>query len=91
MFGKDLRPNIIATNSRYVGKQWAKMRLDLGFDNSIQFYGLKDSGIIEMLRAGISPEAVRDQAGHSSLEMTNKYVQIARTEADQQILTKINF
>ena len=50
-----------------------------------------DSGIIEMLRAGVSPEAVRDQAGHSSLEMTNKYVMIVRTAADEQILSKINY
>jgi integrase len=78
-------------DSRYIGKEWAKMRKELQLPNNIQFYSLKDSGIIEMLRAGVSPEAVRDQAGHSSLEMTNKYVQIVRQSADEQILNKIKY
>ncbi len=91
VFGENLVPNKTMTNRRYIGKFWAIMRDDLKLDMNIQFYGLKDSGIIELLRAGVSPEAVRDQAGHSSLEMTNKYVQLARTEADQQIIDKVKF
>ncbi len=92
IFGKrGFMPDKSPSNSRYIGKVWAKMRIELNLDMNIQFYGLKDSGIIELLRAGVSPEAVRDQAGHSSLEMTNKYVQIARTAADPQILDKVNF
>ncbi len=91
VFGKGLIPNIEKTNRRYIAKFWAKMRIDLGLGNEYQFYGLKDTGIIEMLRAGVSPEAVRDQAGHGSLSMTNRYVKIARTGGDNQIIDKVNF
>jgi integrase/recombinase XerD len=39
----------------------------------MQFYSLRDTGITQMLRSGVSAGQVRDQAGHSSLEITNLY------------------
>ncbi|MBN2891923.1 MAG: site-specific integrase [Bacteroidales bacterium] len=91
IFGKNFKPSTKFINSRDIGRRWSYIRRDLKLTSNIQFYGLKDSGIVEMLRAGISPESVRDQAGHSSLDMTNKYIQIARLSADEQILSKINY
>lgn len=38
-----------------------------------QFYSLKDTGITNLLEAGVSPVKVRDQARHADLKMTNKY------------------
>jgi len=59
IFGKGLVPNNEMTNRRYIAKFWAIMRDDLELNKEIQYYSLKDTGIIELLRAGVSPEAVR--------------------------------
>jgi integrase len=88
---KKFKPGQIQIRPNEIAKYWAKLRIELDLPKEYQFYSLKDTGIVNMIRSGISLEAVRDQAGHSSLEMTNKYVQIARTEADEQILNKVNF
>jgi integrase len=56
---------------------------------SIKFYSLRDSGIIQMLEQGISAEYVRQQADHSSLDMTTIYSKHARPEGIEQIKHKI--
>ena len=88
---KTFVPGKTEISPKDISKYWFKMRVILDIPVIYQFYSLKDTGIINMVRANISPEAVRDQAGHSSLEMTNKYIQIAREGADEQIINKINF
>jgi len=55
---------------------------------AIQFYSLRDSGIIQLLKDGISPKEVMELADHSSLEVTNKYVKKARVEASEVIKRK---
>ena len=57
---------------------WAKMREKFGFDMCYKLYSLKDTGIIELLKAGVSPEDVRAQADHHSLAMTTVYSMHAR-------------
>ena len=74
IFSTGFLPGKTLKDSRYTGKKWAKLRKAISLPKEIQFYSLKDTGIIQMLRDGISPELIRDQAGHSSLEITNKYV-----------------
>ena len=91
IFSTGLKPGLQPIYRNRISERWAKMRDELHLPREYQFYSLKDTGIVNMIRAGISLEAVRDQAGHSSLEMTNRYVQLARTEADKQIIDKINF
>jgi len=91
IFSKDFIHGSSISCSKKISKYWFKLRELLSLPKEYQFYSLKDTGIVSMIRAGISLEAVRDQAGHSSLAMTNKYVQIARTDADQQIVDKVDF
>ncbi len=91
IFSKNFRPGEKKIARNRISEHWAKLREILDLPPEYQFYSLKDTGIVNMIRAGISLETVRDQAGHSSLEMTNRYVQIARSEADEQITNKINF
>jgi len=88
IFSTSYKPGTKLLNSRAVSKTWSKIREDLDLKKEMQFYSFKDSGIIQLLQDGVSPEIVRDQAGHSSLEMTNKYIQISMTEANKQILNK---
>lgn len=88
IFSTGYKPGTKLINSREISRTWSYIRNDLGLKMEQQFYSFKDAGIIQLLKDGVSPEIVRDQAGHSSLEMTNKYIQISMTEANKQILNK---
>lgn len=56
-----------------VAERWKEMRDALGLPSSYQFYSLKDTGITEMLEAGVPPKLVKELADHSSLDMTERY------------------
>lgn len=49
------------------------MRDSLKMPAAYQFYSLKDTGITEMLEAGVPAKFVKELADHHSLEMTEKY------------------
>lgn len=66
-------PNPVAP--RKISYQWNKIRTALGMPKQYQLYSLKDSGISEMLLAGVPPLKVRDHARHSELAMTEKYTE----------------
>ena len=55
-------------------KHWMKIRKDCGLPDEVQLYSLKDSGITEMLNAGVSINQVKEAAGHSDISTTNKYI-----------------
>jgi site-specific recombinase XerD len=61
-----------AHRSKYQ-KLWDKLRLKLKLENTMQMYSLRDSGITDMLKAGIDPLTVKQHADHHSLEMTSIY------------------
>ena len=86
-----LRPGEKQIDPRYIAKAWARMRVRLEMPKEYQFYSLKDTGIVKMIRAGIDPITVRDQARHYSLEVTNRYIQLAVSSASVEILKKINY
>ena len=56
-----------------IAEKWAQMRKALGLPKSYQFYSLKDTGITEMLEAGVPAKYVKELADHHSLEMTERY------------------
>ena len=74
---------------RYMGRYWEHLREHLKLKKEVQFYSLRDSGIIQKLRDGLDPQAVMELADHSSLEITNKYVKMARKEANKEAMKKI--
>lgn len=88
IFSTRFKPGKILKDSRYVGKRWTRLRKELNLPKTLQFYSLKDTGIVQMIRDGVSLEMVRDQAGHHSLEVTNKYVKIANAGAEEDIKVK---
>lgn len=51
------------------------VRPALGFGDDVQLYSLKDTGITNMAAAGVPVSFIRQQADHSSLEMTSIYCQ----------------
>lgn len=58
---------------------WEAMRKALDLPESYQFYSLKDTGITEMLEAGVPAKYVKELADHHSLAMTERYTH--KTEA----------
>lgn len=74
IFSLNYKPGPVMINTRVSGKTWAYMRDYLGLPKEYQFYSLKDTGITEMLEAGVPAKLVKELADHSSLEMTERYV-----------------
>lgn len=85
IFGDQLRPGNKPGCSRLFAKKWVKVRKEIGLTEDQKLYSLRDSGIIQMLNDGISPEEVMKQADHSSLEMTTIYAKHANPKGSQQI------
>lgn len=57
--------------------EWARVRKVLKFPDTYQFYSLKDSGIRDLANAeGIV--VARDQARHTDIAVTNKYLKQPR-------------
>lgn len=73
IFSTHYKPGKVLKDTRDVGKTWSEMRDELGFDKCYTFYSLKDTGITEMLDAGVPAKLVKELADHHSLEMTEKY------------------
>ena len=74
IFSSRLRPGTVKLDSRAFRDRWARLRKRLGLPKEYQFYSLKDSGIRDLANsAGIV--IARDQARHSSIAVTNKYLQ----------------
>lgn len=59
--------------STRIAEKWKDMRDKLKLPASYQFYSLKDTGITEMLEAGVPAKYVKELADHHSLEMTERY------------------
>lgn len=74
LFSVRCRPGATKLNSRMFRDRWARLRKRLDLPKEYQFYSLKDSGIRDLANSeGIV--IARDQARHSSVAVTNKYLQ----------------
>jgi len=81
LFGEDLRPGKEMTYLNHFRFEWRKMRDALHWPKSYQFYSLKDSGIRDLANAeGVV--VARDQAGHSDVAVTNRYLKKGREVPD---------
>lgn len=73
LFGKDFMPSETKADSRIFRDHFVSVREALKFPQSIQFYSLKDSGIRDLANSqGIV--VARDQARHTDIHTTNKYL-----------------
>lgn len=88
IFGENFRPGKDPVNSRRLAKKWDKLRRDLRLPEKYKLYSLRDSGIIQMLNDGISPNEVMKQADHSSLDITTIYIKHVNPEGSEQIKNK---
>ena len=73
LFGDGLKPGQTMTYLNCFRVEWKKMRTALRWPESYQFYSLKDAGIRDLANAeGVV--VARDQAGHSDVAVTNRYL-----------------
>ena len=70
---------------KYFCDRWKRVAKALGFPSEYKFYSLKDTGITDMIRSGEDLLAVRDQARHSSLQMTDLYTPLTARESNASI------
>ncbi len=71
--GRDFRPSPRKQTSRIFRDRFARLRKALKWKDSVQFYSLKDTGIRDLANAaGIV--IARDQARHSDISTTNRYL-----------------
>lgn len=74
LFSKGLRPGQNQVSKTIFNRHWSKIKKALHLDNSaIQQYSFRDSGIYDMLKAGIDDLSVMQAADHSSLNITSIY------------------
>lgn len=74
IFGAGFMPSLEKADPDQFNRRWKVMRKALKWDDCYQFYSLKDSGIRDLANArGVV--VARDQARHSDITTTNKYIQ----------------
>lgn len=74
LFSDYFMPGKVQKRADMFNKKWKKVREALGWPRCYQFYSLKDSGIRDLANAeGVV--VARDQARHSDVAITNKYIQ----------------
>lgn len=88
LFDAKCRPSLKQINAKDYSRLWTKVRKDLNYPMEYKLYSLRDSGIIQLLQDGVSPEDVMRLADHSSLETTSIYVRHANPVASEQVKSK---
>ena len=61
-----------AENAKF-SKVWINLRAKMKLPKKMQLYSFRDTGVFEMLKAGIDPLTVKQHADHHSLSMTTLY------------------
>ncbi|PSG87385.1 tyrosine-type recombinase/integrase [Aurantibacter aestuarii] len=68
-----------------ISDEWDKMRSNFKLENKYQWYSLKDTGITNLLKAGVPLISVRDQARHHSSLQTDAYTPKEILKANENI------
>lgn len=84
LFSKDFRPGQRKMSADIFNKRWHKVRDALGWPDCFQFYSLKDTGVKDIANTcGIV--TARNQARHTDISTTNKYLQGRNAEIPQEL------
>lgn len=90
LFGHGFKPNIKQFSSKQFRDYWGKLRKELKFSDTYQFYSLKDTGITHMLEKTGDPLLVRNQARHHSIAITDIYTPHHIKKANEKV-AKLNY
>lgn len=84
LFSDNYLPGRAKLAPKKISDEWVKVRTALNLPKKYQWYSLKDTGITNLLKAGVPPIAVRDQARHHSIIQTEAYTpkEILKANAD---------
>lgn len=85
IFSIGLKPGTLPIDPKIFRDHWEKVRKALRLKKEWKFYSLKDTGITEMCDNNMATIAVRDQARHSSLAITDIYTR-HNGKANQEIV-----
>lgn len=85
LIGKGFKPGPERIAPKKISDTWAKLRKKIDLPQDVQFYSLRDTGIIQMLNDGIAPQEVMKQADHSSLSITTIYARHINPQGSSQI------
>ena len=90
LFGSNQR---IAPSAKRVAlsnfrKKWDKVREVLQLPQEMQLYSLRDTGITDLLHAGVDPLTVQHHADHSSLAIQQIYTDHFDPNLNQVIFEK---
>lgn len=69
--------------------RWSKFKTENKVREQVQLYSLKDTGITDLLKAGVPAIKVRDQARHSDLSITEVYT--TRNNSADETIKKSDF
>ncbi|MBR4243192.1 MAG: site-specific integrase [Bacteroidaceae bacterium] len=84
LFGHEFLPSAERGTAKQYRDRWAKVRKALGFPKSYKFYSLKDTGITDTVeRVGLV--VAKDQARHSSIATTNRYIRKEQLTAHPEL------
>ncbi len=72
-FNEELAPGVRAVSKSYFQKSWERMRTATGLPREMQLYSLRDTGITDLLHAGVDPLTVQHHVDHSSLAIQGIY------------------
>jgi integrase len=86
LFSPNYIPGEIPAKPNAITKRWSYMRGKLNLDDNIHWYSLKDSGITDLLKAGVPLLSVRNHARHHSSAQTDTYTPKEMRDADPKIL-----
>lgn len=81
IFSYRLKPGRDEIDPKHFRDHWENVRKALGLKKEWKFYSLKDTGITEMCDKEIAPRSVKDQARHSSLAITDIYLEKRKKNA----------
>lgn len=88
IFGKNFEASRNKLDPKRFGKKWSAMREKLEMPKQYQMYSLRDTGIVDLLKSGVSPDEVMKQAGHHSLEITTVYARHFNNKGSEEIKGK---
>lgn len=81
IFSYRLKPGNAEIDPKHFRDHWDNVRRALNLKKEWKFYSLKDTGITEMCDKEIAPRSVKDQARHSSLAITDIYLEKRKINA----------
>lgn len=89
VFHRDFRPAVAEEplSSAYSSMQWRQMRNSLGLPDDCMLYGLRHTGICDMLNV-LPANTVRLHADHSDLKQTMHYADHETDELRQEVANK---